>query len=196
MFSNIEIEAKVILTKAEYDKVFDALNMKPADTYAQTNFYIDSADRVLKENDVALRIREKKGKYVLNMKTPLAEGLLEKNQDLNDREALEMINLNNFPEGEVRRFLESLDIDVSVLKVLAKLTTIRTEIINEKDEEIISLDENTYGNKVDYELEIDKSAMALAQQKAKEILQPLGIAVVFNHASKGARAMAEAKICK
>ncbi len=194
MFSNIEIEAKVLLTKSEYDKVYESLNMKPDQTYAQTNFYIDSPERILKDVDVALRIREKKGKYVLTMKTPLSEGLLEKNQELNDREALEMINVNNFPEGEVKEFLESLDVDTSALKVLAKLTTIRTEITNEKEEEVISLDENTYGNKVDYELEIDKSAMALAQKKAEDILLPLGIKPVFNHISKGARAMAEAKV--
>src|SRR5574344_1500630 len=79
MFSNIEIEAKVLLTKSEYDKVYESLNMKPDQTYAQTNFYIDSPERILKDVDVALRIREKKGKYVLTMKTPLSEGLLEKN---------------------------------------------------------------------------------------------------------------------
>ncbi|MCI2069137.1 MAG: CYTH domain-containing protein [Bacilli bacterium] len=193
MYSNIEIEAKVLLTKEEYEKVYASLRMNDSMTHSQTNFYIDSKDRTLKNNGVALRIREKKGEYVLTMKTPLSEGLLEKNQALKDKEAMSMINLNRFPEGEIKEFLEVLDIDTSTLVVLAKLTTLRTEIDNPNEEEEISLDENTYGHKVDYELEVDKSAMALAEEKVKEILEPLKIKYTLNKCSKASRALAEAE---
>ncbi len=192
MYSNIEIEAKVLLSKGDYEKVYKSLNMDYSSSYTQVNYYIDSKDSSLKKNDVALRIREKKGDYVLTMKTPLSEGLLEKNQSLKVKEALEMINLNKFPEGEVKEFLEILDIDTSKLVVLAKLTTLRNEIENSAEDEIISLDENTYGNKVDYELEVDKSGMALAQKKVEEILKPLGIKYELNTLSKASRALSEA----
>jgi uncharacterized protein YjbK len=193
MQSNIEIEAKVLLTKEQYDKVYKALGMNPSMSYSQTNFYIDSKDRVLKNNDVALRIREKKGTYVLTLKTPMSEGLLEKNQELNAQEAMEMITDNLFPEGDIKEFLEILDIDTSKLVVLAKLTTLRTEKDSEAEEEEISLDQNTYGKHVDYELEVDKSAMALAQQKIAEILDPLKIKYALNHLSKASRALGAAE---
>ena len=179
MSNNIEIEAKVILSRQDYKKVFDTLKTKITDTHTQTNFYIDSQDRVLKKNDIALRIREYNRTYVLTCKTPLSEGLLEKNQELSEKVALEMINLN--------RFLELLDIDVSNLEVLASLTTRRNEL--SIDSSKISLDENTYGNKVDYEIEVEDSAMKLAEDRIEEILKPLGITYSLNKVSKQMRAI-------
>lgn len=187
MSNNIEIEAKVILSRQDYKKVFDTLKTKITDTHTQTNFYIDSQDRVLKKNDIALRIREYNRTYVLTCKTPLSEGLLEKNQELNEKVALEMINLNRFPSGGIQDFLELLDIDVSNLEVLASLTTRRNELTIDSSK--ISLDENTYGNKVDYEIEVEDSAMKLAEDRIEEILKPLGITYTLNKVSKQMRAI-------
>ena len=187
MSNNIEIEAKVILSRQDYKKVFDTLKTKITDTHTQTNFYIDSQDRVLKKNDIALRIREYNRTYVLTCKTPLSEGLLEKNQELSEKVALEMINLNRFPSGGIQDFLELLDIDVSNLEVLATLTTRRNEL--SIDSSKISLDENTYGNKVDYEIEVEDSAMKLAEDRIEEILKPLGITYSLNKVSKQMRAI-------
>ena len=187
MSNNIEIEAKVILSRQDYKKVFDTLKTKITDTHTQTNFYIDSQDRVLKKNDIALRIREYNRTYVLTCKTPLSEGLLEKNQESSEKVALEMINLNRFPSGGIQDFLELLDIDVSNLEVLASLTTRRNEL--SIDSSKISLDENTYGNKVDYEIEVEDSAMKLAEDRIEEILKPLGITYSLNKVSKQMRAI-------
>ena len=187
MSNNIEIEAKVILSRQDYKKVFDTLKTKITDTHTQTNFYIDSQDRVLKKNDIALRIREYNRTYVLTCKTPLSEGLLEKNQELSEKVALEMINLNRFTSGGIQDFLELLDIDVSNLEVLASLTTRRNEL--SIDSSKISLDENTYGNKVDYEIEVEDSAMKLAEDRIEEILKPLGITYSLNKVSKQMRAI-------
>lgn len=187
MSNNIEIEAKVILSRQDYKKVFDTLKTKITDTHTQTNFYIDSKDRVLKKNDIALRIREYNRTYVLTCKTPLSEGLLEKNQELSEKVALEMINLNRFPSGGIQDFLELLDIDVSNLEVLASLTTRRNELTIDSSK--ISLDENTYGNKVDYEIEVEDSAMKLAEDRIEEILKPLGITYTLNKVSKQMRAI-------
>lgn len=188
MNNNIEIEAKALLSRDDYNKVYAYLGINDTMSHVQTNFYIDSKERVLKKNDVALRIRETLGRYVLTMKTPMSEGLLEKNQELKEKEALEMINLNKFPIGDVYNFLEVLDIDPSQLVVLASLSTKRAGI--DKGEEEISLDINTYGSKVDYELEVDSSAMALAEKRINEILTPLGIKYTINNQSKQARALA------
>ena len=187
MSNNIEIEAKVILSRQDYKKVFDTLKTKITDTHTQTNFYIDSQDRVLKKNDIALRIREYNRTYVLTCKTPLSEGLLEKNQELSEKVALEMINLNRFPSGGIQDFLELLDIDVSNLEVLASLTTRRNELSIDSSKR--SLDENTYGNKVDYEIEVEDSAMKLAEDRIEEILKPLGITYSLNKVSKQMRAI-------
>jgi len=193
MNNNVEIEAKVLLTKKQYLKVYDSFRTdKGIEIINQTNFYIDSKDRTLKENEIALRIREKKDEYILTVKTPMSEGLLEKNQTLTSAEALDMIEFNKFPVGEVSAFLELLDVDLSALVVLAKMSTKRTTLKKDDVRERISLDVNTYGNKVDYELEVDKTAMALAEKRIAEILTPLNIEYTINKISKQTRALSEA----
>ena len=98
-----------------------------------------------------------------------------------------MINLNRFPSGGIQDFLELLDIDVSNLEVLASLTTRRNEL--SIDSSKISLDENTYGHKVDYEIEVEDSAMKLAEDRIEEILKPFGITYSLNKVSKQMRAI-------
>lgn len=78
MNNNIEIEAKVLLTKEQYVKVMKAMHLNIKDQFVQTNYYIDSNQRILKKQNIALRVRELKGNYTLTLKTPMAEGLLEK----------------------------------------------------------------------------------------------------------------------
>ncbi len=192
MYNSIEIEAKVLLNKEQYDKLYKFLKMDDTMSFTQANYYIDSEDWDLKNNDIALRIRyvQTQKRYVLTLKTPMSEGLLEKNQELKTSDAKKMIDENIFPEGEVKDFLELLEVDTSKLKIVAHMDTLRTEIRSEEKDEVISLDQNTYGDRIDYELEVDKSGMALAQARIAELLTPLGIPVTFNTKSKQSRAIA------
>lgn len=187
MNNNIEIEAKVILTKEQYQAVIKVLGVDPKSQFIQTNHYIDSDDRDLKKQNLALRIRDLKGVYTLTLKTPLAEGLLEKNQNLTPSEAYDMINHNKFPEGEIADFLDLLDVNIEELEILATLTTKRIEF-NYKSG-LVALDENTYCGKTDYELEMEESSMAQARDLINEILSGLDIKYEFNNVSKQARAI-------
>lgn len=49
MNNNIEIEAKVLLTKEQYVKVMKAMHLNIKDQFVQTNYYIDSNQRILKK---------------------------------------------------------------------------------------------------------------------------------------------------
>ena len=173
MSNNIEIEAKVLLSHREYLKVVESLEFKPEDQFTQTNHYIDSKERDLKANGIALRIREKSDEIVLTLKTPLAEGLLEKNQTLTKEESDKMINENVFPKGPIADFLEILDVNVDSLQVLATLVTNRYEKPFKTGK--VALDENLYSDMVDYELEMEESAIMNARALIKEILDPLNI---------------------
>ena len=187
MSNNIEIEAKVLLSHREYLKVVESLGFKPEDQFTQTNHYIDSKERDLKANGIALRIREKSDEIVLTLKTPLAEGLLEKNQTLTKEESDKMINENVFPKGPIADFLEILDVNVDSLQVLATLVTNRYEKPFKTGK--VALDENLYSYMVDYELEMEESAIMNARALIKEILDPLNIHHDYNTLSKQARAI-------
>ena len=190
MHSNIEIEAKVLLTKEQYNQLIKYLHLERYKKIEQTNHYIDTLDRVLKQNDIALRIREN-NEFVLTLKTPLSEGLLEKNQNITWREYTELEDRSIFPKGDIKNFLEICGFNVSALKVLASLKTLRIEL--ELEEGILCLDENIYGpnnSVVDYELEVESTSMEKAEEIATKILKEIGITEFkFNTHSKQSRAI-------
>lgn len=190
MHSNIEIEAKVLLQKEQYEQVVSYLHLERYKKIKQTNHYIDSTTRVLRDNDFALRVREKDD-FVLTLKTPLSEGLLEKNQTLSWREYDALEDESIFPVGNIKSFLELCGFNTLELKVLASLTTYRIEF--EYEDGLVSLDENHYGKNgktIDYELEIESTSMERAEELIKRLLQETGITEFkFNTLSKQARAL-------
>ena len=194
MQSNIEIEAKVLLSEEEYDAIVKYLHLERYKKIEQTNHYVDTIDRVLKKNDIALRIRENQD-FVLTLKTPLSEGLLEKNQSINWREYSDLEDKGIFPQGDIKNFLEICCFDTRALKVLASLKTIRIEL--ELDDGLLCLDKNIYGKNgeiIDYELEVESTSMEKAEETASKILKEVGITKFkFNTHSKQSRAIASIK---
>ncbi len=185
MANTVEIEAKILIDKKEYDKLNKKLKLN--EPFLQTNWYIDSADRNLAKQGMGLRIRHVNGEYLLTLKSPLAVGLFEKEQLLSPSEAESMIADNKFPEGGIKDFLDLLDFDSSTLKTLAKLETERRRGFHEENVARIALDKNTYLGHTDYELEIDADSMDKAEQVAKEILK--GYKFTFNKDSKQTRCL-------
>lgn len=189
MSSNIEIEAKSLISEDEYERIIDKLNLGKYRKYKQTNYYIDTEDRFLKRNGIALRIREKDENFELTLKTPLSEGLLEKNENISWREFDNLKDKRIFPEGNIKKFLEILGVSIKDLKVLTSLTTERISM----DYSIyhIDLDKNIYSNNiVDYELEVESSSMENAKEEITKILTSCDITnFTFNTISKQSRAM-------
>jgi len=188
MSSNIEIEAKVLLLKNEYDTIIEKLNLSKYRKIRQTNHYIDTPDRYLKKNGIALRIREKEEEYELTLKTPLSEGLLEKNENISWRDFEKLNDQNLFPEGNIKKFLSILGVKVDQLKVLTSLCTERIEV--EYNGFDLALDKNTYSDIVDYELEVESSSIQRAQEEIRSILASCNISdFQYSTISKQARAL-------
>ena len=186
MSNAIEIEAKVLLSKDDYQKLVKHFPHAPR--YVQTNHYIDSDDRVLLKDGIALRIREKKGLYELTLKTPLSQGLLEKNVAITIDDLVDLRDEDKFPQGDIARFLTMLDIDISQLKILTSMTTERIDIQYEGG--LLSLDRSTYSGQTDYEVEFEFNNMNDAERILKNLLDELEIPCQFSRVSKIHRAMA------
>ena len=184
--NNIEIEAKVLVSKEDYEKLLDSFPIdKPA--IVQTNYYLDSNDRILKKYGMILRIRHVGDVYTLTMKAPLAEGLLEKNQRLTGHEFDLLFNDNIFPKGEIYDFLDVLHLDPKELHILAHLTTERKE--TEYKDTIVDISKNTYSGQIDYELECDSDAAVKSEKTLEEICTKFNIPFVLNTLSKETRAI-------
>lgn len=187
--NNIEIESKVLLSKSDYDKIIRRMNFTAPDLI-QTNYYLDSEDRILKKYEMILRLRETNGEYTFTLKAPLSEGLLEKNQNLSEKDAKALIEGNLFPRGEIADFLEMLQIEASDLKILATLTTSR-KVMNYKGTSL-DISKNTYEGKVDYELECDADSAYKSQSMLRQICSAFDVPYELNTVSKENRAISAA----
>lgn len=185
MSNAIEIEAKVLVSQDDYRKITKEFRSHPR--YTQTNYYIDSEDRILTKEGIALRIRERQGTYELTLKTPLSQGLLEKNVPITMNEFVALRDDDEFPKGDTARFLTMLDIDVKSLRILTSLSTERIDV--EYEGGLLSIDRNTYCGKTDYEIEFEYNSLNGAEKILSDLLQRFDIPVNFSKVSKTHRAM-------
>lgn len=184
--NNIEIEAKVLLNKRDYEKLIKQLPFNE-EVKVQKNYYLDSEDRVLKKYGIIVRLRQREDRNKLTLKAPLSEGLLDKSQMLTDKDATALIKSNLFPRGDISDFLDILHIDPAKLKILAELTTERREAAYGTSS--INISKNTYMDKVDYELECDSDSALNSQSVLRNICDKYKIDYVPNLLSKETRAI-------
>ncbi|WP_188455651.1 CYTH domain-containing protein [Virgibacillus oceani] len=152
MTQEIEIEYKNILTKDEFEACLHRYPF-PESGVKQTNYYFETSDFSLKEHGCALRIREKNGKFVLTLKEPHPNGLLETHEPLSKEEAHEMINGKIVKRDTINNQLQNKNIAMTEIVYCGKLITVRREINYENV--LLVLDYSMYNEAADYELEIE-----------------------------------------
>lgn len=187
MATNIEIEAKSLITKEEYFKIIDFFKADKLRKISQTNFYIDTDSLELRKIGIGLRIRQD-NEFVLTLKAPLSEGLLEQNQSITWKQYEDFKDEGIFPEGKVKEFILMLNVDPTLLKIQTSLTTERIYIPDIYDDGSFSIDKNTYNGHVDYELELEGNSLNKCRDKLKSICEEVGIKYVENTISKHNRA--------
>ena len=190
---NIEIEAKVLLSKKDYERLLANIPFNPQ-VKVQENYFLDSEDRELKKYGMLVRLRRREGRNKLTMKAPLSEGLLDKSQMLTDEETNALLENNIFPRGDILDFLEILHIDSSRFQILAELTTERYEGIYEGFE--INISKNIYSGTVDYELECDSDSAFNSQNTLRSLCDHFDIKYEPNVLSKETRAINAAQKAK
>lgn len=185
MSNAIEIEAKALVKKEEYERLVE--RFKDHSPFIQKNYYVDSKDMSLRKEGLGLRIRRRGGHYDMTLKAPLSQGLLEKTSRLTDEQFDSFENKGIFPENDLKRFLIMMDIEVDKLEILTSLTTRRTDIPYMGGK--LSLDENEYNGLTDYEIELEFNNEADATNLLKELLESENIEFVLNKKPKAIRAL-------
>ena len=149
--NHLEIEYKTLLDKEEYQSLLPLF----ADTelVVQTNHYIDTPDQLIRKEKMALRVRTFTDQAELTLKVPETVGHFEYNQALSPEETKEILQQQQFPDGEIKNLLESKGIPVEQLAVWGSLTTERFE--KETAAGLVALDHSLYLDTEDYELEIE-----------------------------------------
>lgn len=152
MSTNNEIEFKQLLSKANYQDIYDKYFLDEK-AFSQTNYYIDTLNFDLKSHQSALRIRVKNNAYEMTLKVPAEIGLLEYNFETNIEPKLnKQIENQDLPEDILDQLL-NMGIDIDSLIILGDLTTERIE--KEIDGNLLVLDKNRYLGFEDFELEYE-----------------------------------------
>lgn len=149
--NHLEIEYKTLLTKAEFKHL--SSEFSGISPIKQTNYYIDTPTFNLRKHRYSLRIRTLKDRAELTLKIPQEIGNQEYNQELTLEHAHTIIQRGQLPEGDILRLVQQTGTPLELLSVWGQLTTKRYE--KETEIGLMALDENTYANQRDYELEIE-----------------------------------------
>lgn len=164
MNQEIEIEFKNLVDEQEFMRLCDAFFIQPSDFNKQVNYYFETPSFGIKAAGAALRIRFKNNKYVLTLKEPYEDDLLETHQPLSSGTAEALINGKvTLPDGNVKEQLLKLHIPVNALLCLGSLTTFRA-IASYQDGEMM-LDRSLYFGVEDFECEYE-AKNRLAGEKA------------------------------
>ncbi|OCA84543.1 CYTH domain-containing protein [Bacillus sp. FJAT-27225] len=173
MGQNIEIEFKNLLYKEEFNKIAGKFSLGQSDFKHQVNHYFDTDSFDLKKAGSALRIREKGGSYILTLKQPYGDGLLETDQRLTLEEATDAIQGGCLPAGEVKHEVEKLGIQFNGLAYFGTLETSRAEV--EYQGGLLVLDHSRYLDTEDYELEFEAEEFDIGRRTFTSLLEKLGI---------------------
>jgi uncharacterized protein YjbK len=187
MSTNIEIEAKILVSETDFQKLKVLLNVGEDIKVVQTNHYIDDSTGSLKQYGFALRIRELKSTYTLTLKSPMAEGTLEKNQTITKQHYQAFKDQGVFPPGLIQDFLEMFGFKTAALRIITFLTTERYETTFEGRH--VCLDKNQYHGITDYEVESEESSLKHAAETLKNLCEAAHIPYQANQISKYARAI-------
>jgi uncharacterized protein YjbK len=187
MSTNIEIEAKILVTEKDFNIVKSLLNIEEKLKVVQINHYIDDLLGSLRKYGFALRIRELNNTFTLTLKSPMAEGTLEKNQTITDQAYSNYKHKKVFPTGLIKDFLDMFGFDTAQLQIITQLTTERYETTF--DGRHVCLDKNFYHGLIDFEIESEESSLKHAAETLMLLCEKAKIEYKANHISKYARAI-------
>ena len=164
-----EYEARLMITEEQYFfMVTYYMNIYPNKHFLQnTNYYFDTDNLDLRSQHMTLRLRTINDVTCeLTLKIKGENGDTEINDSPNGKEAELLINNNIFPYGEVRNRLMLLPYTLDKYHNVATLYNRRLEI--PFDDYLLVIDKNTYGDVIDYNLEIESR---IGINHAKEVLK-------------------------
>ncbi len=195
IMSQKEYETRLMLTEEQYFFIVTYyMNIEPNKHFLQNaNHYYDTDDLFLRGQHMTLRVRiinDVKSELTLKIKgdngdEEITDGLAPKEQEL-------LLEQNIFPYGQVRNRLMLLPYSLDKYHRIASLYNRRLEI--EYEDHTLVIDKNTYGDIVDYNLEVEsKIGIKHAKNTLKEYIEKFNLTVSKEkYVGKARRAIDEA----
>ncbi len=189
MNEHIEIEYKILISKNVFQQILNDYTIQ--EDYIQTNYYFTHP--LLQQKRYMLRIREKKDQFEMTLKRPHAQHNIETNISLTKQDMEEILQHQPF-SNQITDILKEENIPITQLQQEFSLTTHRYDI--HLLEGILSLDENTYLDSCDYELEFEVYDEKKGYEAFLKIIDRYGLSYQQNCLSKIQRVYEKLKMNK
>ncbi|MFC0189108.1 CYTH domain-containing protein [Fictibacillus aquaticus] len=176
MKQELEIEFKNIVSKNHFQTLMNHFNITKENLKEQTNHYFDTSSFSLKAQRSALRIRKKEDSYVLTLKQPSGQHLLESNQPISKETLEQMLASDSFPDGGIKELIQSMGIDPELIQYLGTLKTFRAKI--PYDGGLLFFDESHYLGTIDYEIEYECDDDKKGKETFKALMTSHSIPIV------------------
>lgn len=163
MQTHNEIEFKTMLTKNEYDKLFNQFSEL---TYSQTNHYLDDELHTFSTQKIGCRIRIKHDQYEVTLKKPISEHVTEeRNWSMTREEYTDFLTTGD---------LSSISTDFThpMIKT-GSITTTRSEWPYKDG--VMMLDHSQFFGQEDFELEYEVHETDQGLKDFQEFLNQMGI---------------------
>lgn len=174
---NKEYESRIMLTKSEYFEIVSHfMRLYPNKQFLKNvNIYYDTPDLHLRKNHTNLRLRIiNDTKFELTLKISRPEGDDEINDIIERKDVDSFVKNGIFPDGLVKRYLLTLPYRLDDYKEITTLNNLRLEI--EKEDHLLVIDKNTYGDITDYNLEIEaQDSIHVANKRLSDYMRQFNI---------------------
>ena len=187
---NIEYEARAMITEEQYFEIMDFFSkVKKEKKYIRNvNTYFDYEDLFLTNHQVVIRTRSIDDKeYELTLKIKGESGDTEYNLQLSKNEYDKINETAQILEGNIKDKLLEYKVDLSKLKRITTLSTIRLEVYYKKYTLVI--DKNEYDDKTDYNVEVESYSKTAAKMHLNKSFSRFGVSYKKGYISKSRRAI-------
>lgn len=178
MKQNIEVEYKILVSKEQFENLFNILKLTP-NFIEQVNTYFDTESFDLSNQKIALRVRKKNNQFIVTLKTP------HDSHSVNEFEWI-VDSVADFTNDPILlEKLEELGLTNKVYPTFSLRTLRHTEILEQAE---LCFDINEYGSTIDYEIEYEQTSTHDGLLVFQELLHKINLTYTTNCKSKITRA--------
>ena len=170
MAKEITAEFKTLLTKAEYDRIYETIKEHPGNL--QTNYYFDTKRFTLKATDAVLRVKHRET-YTLTLERKKGYNVIRIDEEMTEEEFKDLVENGIIHNEKIANEVNDIIKGQKILNFM-NLATYRISVPYKKGK--LSLDRCEYVNTVDYELEYEVSNRNTGKLEFVQIIKDYNIA--------------------
>ena len=160
MSKELTAEFKTLLTKEEYNRLYEKMKDHPGNL--QTNYYFDTKRYTLKATDTVLRVKWRDG-YTLTLERKKGYNFVRTDEEITEEQFKDLVENGIIPSEKIAQEVNDIIKGQKIINFMS-LSTYRISMIYKKGK--LSLDRCEYVNTVDYELEYEVDTEGIIEIKA------------------------------